>query len=205
MHLHGEGYLVLKGVIGDELLQQLLQLCQQPRQWKVGINNSRLGNKNDDRRLFSAMTEDEKQSCNIPMIQSRLLHNLGLGTLLTRTTPVDPTFIKQLKFCGQQLCHTDYDSEEPGLFDGFSVPFGTLIALTSRSTWIAPKSHKLKNQPRITVDQEPGDLLFLLGNVRHGGYKSGDMETFGIHTYWDVGSYGGGVHPVNAVCIPPWE
>jgi hypothetical protein len=166
------------------------------RVWEHGINNDVDILSEDKKRLFSKMDIDNYSACGYN--PTAVLTEERFGELLLCTTAMKGTGIMQLLGCASQIEHTDYG---PGtrVFEGTSIPFGRLLALTPRSTYVLPQSHKLHlGQARVIVKQEPGNLLIMRGDLRHGGGSS-IGKTFGLHPYSDRPGVRGGTHVQNGV------
>ena len=167
--------------------------------WSEGINNDLEIRRGDHKRCFTPNMDMEK-CMSAGYDPTAVLREHGFDELLRHTTAAKGTGIMQLEGCASQIEHTDYKARSPA-FDGPSVPFGCLLALTPRSTYVRPRSHILTlQQARVIVNQEPGDILIMRGDVRHGG-DSSIGETFGHHTYFDRPGVRGGKASANSVHI----
>ena len=140
----------------------LVECKRKDRKWSLGINDHSQIRKGDMKRLFSPMNDCNEMCAYNP---TAVLKELGFGKLLDETEDAKGTGILQIDGCNAQIEHSDYRAGTAAM-EGVSVPFGALLALTPRSTYVLPKSHKLQGQARIIVHQEPGDLLLMRGDVR---------------------------------------
>ena len=193
------GYVLIKNAVSSFQVNQLLQICtDDTRLWTEGINNRQIAQHGDGKRLFSVCNID-RQIFDV----TNFLHDNGLTAILDDIVCSKQTLICQLPFCARQVLHTDYDSTCEETWRGVSVPFGVLLALSPRGTWVKPRSHKLRNQPTITISQSPGDILLMRGDLRHGGESCSSHETYALHSYMDKPSAPKGTAPKNNVFRPP--
>jgi len=160
----------------------------------LGINN----HPENDRKRFTGEWKDHKKFVDI----SHHLHELGILHSSHELGKV--VFIVCLPGCKPQVLHTDYKA---GLwpYDLEHVPIGCLIALTSRTYVVYPKTHLIDYTPDhkpdctpLTIHMQPGDVVITRGDVLHHG-DGCEHGTIAIHAYIDIPSIRGGRHLQNAV------
>lgn len=193
---------MLKHAVAADVVERMKSECSNPKtRWNEGINDHVKILEGDRKRYFSTM--DMNTCLKHGYDPTAVLREYDLDELLRETTAAKGTGIKQLPGCAEQITHTDYEPDTRA-FNGTSVPFGCLLALTKRRTYVLPRSHKTQcgqvSQNRMVVNCDPGDVLLIRGVLRHGGGYSND-ETYGHHTYFDRPGMSGGTHLENEVHI----